>query len=633
MSLVDAFASPSWLLALGFVPLVLVVFSITDRAKRRRIQELVGSRGSFVPVRHLGAGQRRRRFLLVGGLGFALLAAAQPQWGRKESSASEDRGRLLVCLDVSRSMLATDVRPSRMESAKQSLQRLLDHAPGLQLGLIAFAGDARLVIPLTSDGITFSQLLEWVDPWSVHRGGTDLGAALTLARDTLEQESGATGVLLMTDGEDLEGQGLAVAQEFHQRGIPVHCMGYGTRLGSKIAIEGDDGSAYLRDRTGNDVVSALDWDSLQAISEAGGGVSLQGDMTHNEITELYDHHILPHAQRLTKKQGDSIVERENRYQWPLLIAVLLWTLSRLPRKSLAGSGKPARTAMDATKKSWQPNARPSASSGVSSAGPPLANAFTPPNGSADAFHESKPRTRFLATAVVVTALAGDSNLRLLGTTAYQEARYEDSREHWSQAANQNPKVAELRFNAALAAVRAGDWKSADQWLKEIEPDGDRAFETARLFLAGNLSYLRAKHAEVLASQPEAEPFVWDEAIRHARDAGGHWQRAAMRDPTSSAARRNAERTVLLIRDLERKKAEAEKPRRKPAPQPRPLPAPMPDTSRDPGPGPTPGSEPPPPLQLSPEEIERLLKSLEDQEDAKRKLRQGRRPEAVVERDW
>jgi Ca-activated chloride channel family protein len=291
---VNAALLPLLLLA----PLAYLALRSAEHARARRVKRVLGPRVPIVP----------HRFVLWGvGLLFALVAILGPSWG---AAASAVEGTdIVICLDVSRSMLARDVEPDRLAHAKADIRALAKAAKGDRLGLVVFAGEARAMVPLTEDMSSFLELLDLADPTSVATGGTDLGAALEKALDVLGGRQGS--VLLFTDGEDLGGKGLAAARLLGDRGVAVHCIGVGTELGSKIATE----RGFLRDRKGTEVVSAMDASGLRAIAEATGGTfgSRAPDISVARRTGAPD--------RL-----------ENRFQWPLGLALLLWLLDLSRRR-------------------------------------------------------------------------------------------------------------------------------------------------------------------------------------------------------------------------------------------------------------------------------------------------------------
>jgi Ca-activated chloride channel family protein len=236
----------------------------------------------------------------------------------------EQRGvDILVCLDVSQSMLARDLPPSRLARARHEISALAERAAGDRLGLVVFAGEARLAVPLTRDRESFRELVGLADPLAVERGGTDLGAALGTALEALRGQTGEHEVvLLLTDGEDHEGRGLRVARTCRDRNVTVHAVGFGSELGAKIPIAGEGGEEFLRDRSGADVVTRMNATTLRRIAEATGGEYV--DVHARTLPELYEQRILPMARKLFETEERRA--KENRFQWPLLAAFLLWIL-------------------------------------------------------------------------------------------------------------------------------------------------------------------------------------------------------------------------------------------------------------------------------------------------------------------
>jgi Ca-activated chloride channel family protein len=315
----EFFLAPDAWPALLVVPMLALL--IWTKVRERSLARAIGPRHPILARDWSVARRRTRRLMFLAATALALLALLQPVWG--ESTRDEDnRGvDLLICLDVSRSMLAQDLAPNRLERARNEIAVLADRTRSDRLGLVVFAGEARLGVPLTRDRASFKELLELADPLSVERGGTDLGAALSLALDALRGQTGEhETVLLLTDGEDLTGQGLRVAEESARRGITVHCVGLGTALGAKIPHDG----GYLRDRSGAEVVSALDPATLRRIAEATGGRYLDAHDRTEALVDLYESEVLPMARKTF--EAEERRNRDNRYQWPLLAAFLIWIL-------------------------------------------------------------------------------------------------------------------------------------------------------------------------------------------------------------------------------------------------------------------------------------------------------------------
>lgn len=287
-------------------------------ARRRDLRRMVAPRhfAKFAPrASHWIA---FARVVLAGSAAlFLALAALGPVRGYSLRDVERKGLDLVVCLDTSRSMLVEDLRPSRLERAKREIFGLLQQLKGDRVAVLAFAGDVRRVAPLTHDRATLKSFVNTLSPKDNLLGGTNLGAALA---DALELFDGRTGaheaIVMLTDGEDLEGQGLEVAQEAAKRGIRVYVVGMGTPEGGKIS---DGAQGFVRDEAGAEVISRLDGTTLQQIAEVTGGAYLSASQAALPLEELY-------AKRMNRLETRPLwAGREkiphDRYQWPLVLAL------------------------------------------------------------------------------------------------------------------------------------------------------------------------------------------------------------------------------------------------------------------------------------------------------------------------
>ncbi len=321
MSVAEHFVRPDLVWLFVLVPVAGFLLLLLDRRRGRRLSQSVGLRA------HLRIGElslRRRRIghiLFLSAVCLVVIAAMQPRWGRGAGTLTPRGVDIVVCLDVSRSMLARDLSPSRLDRARREIRAFAGRAEGDRLGLVVFAGEARLLVPLTKDLRSFAQLMDQADPLIVARGGTDLGAALLTALKALDRRAGT--ILLLTDGDDLEGRGLSVAKTCKERGIAVHTVGFGSVRGAKIPVTEEGRETFLSDRSGVEVVSAMDEQGLSRIADLTGGEFLAAADAAQPLIQLYDDHIRPMARQTFLAEERR--ERENRYQWPLLLAfLLLW---------------------------------------------------------------------------------------------------------------------------------------------------------------------------------------------------------------------------------------------------------------------------------------------------------------------
>ncbi|MHC4922400.1 MAG: vWA domain-containing protein, partial [Planctomycetota bacterium] len=252
-----------------------------------------------------------------------LLTFMEPRLGEEQVQVERRGLDIVFCLDTSRSMLARDMAPTRLDRAKRDIRSVLPELTrGDRVGLVAFAGRARVVVPLTHDLDSFRQLLAAVDTATVRRGGTDIAAAVTRALALIGDEDYQTSVVVvLTDGEDHQGKAQSAARECHDRDVVLHAVGYGSTRGSKITLTGDEGESFLRNAKGDEVVSVLASESLRAITETTGGEFLRADVMSLPLLELKAKRLDPMAKR-AYEAGEETIYR-SRFQWTLLPALLL----------------------------------------------------------------------------------------------------------------------------------------------------------------------------------------------------------------------------------------------------------------------------------------------------------------------
>jgi len=260
---------------------------------------------------------------------FLLLAYMEPRYGEEKVQVERRGLDIVFAMDTSRSMLARDMNPSRLAVAKRDIQTVLPSLTGGdRVGFVAFAGEARLVVPLTHDLGSFRQLMDQVDTSTVRKGGTDLAAAIRKSLQLVgEHDQTTTVVVLMTDGEDLTGAGLQAAREAKSRGVVVHAVGYGSTKGSKITLDSSGKESFLKDDQGSEVVSALDSEGLRRLAESTGGEFLRTDVMALPLIQLKTKRLDPMVKRAFD-EGEETVFR-TRFQWALIPAMLLLVLELL----------------------------------------------------------------------------------------------------------------------------------------------------------------------------------------------------------------------------------------------------------------------------------------------------------------
>jgi len=318
-----------WLLLVGVVGLV-VLYLQSHLARQRQLATFVDR---SLLERLLANHSPVRRMIKVALLFFALLfliaALARPQWGEERDSTAASGEDTIFVLDTSKSMLAADVRPNRLERAKIAIEDYLRRHGRGRVGLVVFAGQAFLQCPLTLDYDAFTDTLRSVDVNAVPVPGSDVGRAIDEASRALEKNEGRKIVVLLTDGEDLEARGIKQAEGLSKKGVTIFTVGVGTAAGSVIQVPAEpSGLQPLLDKEGRPVVSRLDESTLKQISEKTGG-------SYQPLGVIGDGMDKVRAAVASdgKSKRNQIVRTRgiDRYHWPLGIALALLLVEPLLR--------------------------------------------------------------------------------------------------------------------------------------------------------------------------------------------------------------------------------------------------------------------------------------------------------------
>ncbi len=255
------------------------------------------------------------------GLFLLTLAMSGPQWGYQWQQSKSKGLEIMLALDTSKSMLACDVEPNRLERAKLAVKDFLGKIPGNRIGLIAFAGDSFLQCPLTMDYNAFNLTLNSLNTQSIPRGGTAIHTAISNARKAFKSAMGTKILILITDGEDHDGDPVGEAQNAAKEGIAIYTIGIGSSKGVPIQIKDQNGqTSYVKDNTGKQVITALNEKLLQNIASAGKGSYIKADGMSLGLEQLYRQQLLKYYRTaLTGQKQKQYIER---YQIPLILAFL-----------------------------------------------------------------------------------------------------------------------------------------------------------------------------------------------------------------------------------------------------------------------------------------------------------------------
>lgn len=316
------FGSPAWLwIGAGLLAALLAFWSWSGRRAERRLQAAFRTPLLAHLRRSVNPGRRRAKLALTAlGLAALLFALARPQWGRKEIEIERTGVDLMIALDVSRSMLAADAGgTNRLSAARHALDRLLDRLGGDRVGLVLFAGEAYLAAPLTRDHSALSRSLEAASPWIVSEQGSDLGKAIARARESFDRSAeGPRTLLVVSDGEQLEGDAIAAARTAARDGIRVHTAGVGSAAGARLPRNAWERDSFVKNAAGRVVVSRRDEHGLQRIAAAGDGRYVRVEGPDSRALADWFAEVLAPLRRTTEKR--LVNEPREQYQWPLAAA-------------------------------------------------------------------------------------------------------------------------------------------------------------------------------------------------------------------------------------------------------------------------------------------------------------------------
>ena len=336
------FAALSYAHLLWLLPALLALYVYGFARKRRALSAFADA--AVAP--RLTAGLRRSRqwfraLCLLGAAGAMIVALTQPQWGRRWQEVQR-RGRdVMILLDVSRSMLAEDVSPNRLERAKMDIRELVQamrDESGHRLGLVVFAGRASLQCPLTLDTSFFLRRLAEVGPQTAGRGGSLLGDAIRhTLRAMATQAHHDKDIILITDGDDHDSFPLAAAASAAEQGVAIYAVGVGDAAsGARIPVRGADGRVTYLQHQGREVRSRLRQDLLLEMAQMTGGVYVPAGTRAIELDRIYTEMIAPKArQRMAHDRRERFV---HRFQWFVLAALGLLALELFIPESAAREG-------------------------------------------------------------------------------------------------------------------------------------------------------------------------------------------------------------------------------------------------------------------------------------------------------
>ena len=470
---------------------------------------------------------RRRRAwrlaLRVAALAVIVVAIAGPRWGFQWQKVEREGIDLIVAIDTSRSMLTEDVKPNRLERAKLAVLDLLKLLQGDRIGLVAFAGTAFLECPLTLDYSAFERSLHSIDVGIIPRGGTALERAIDASLGGFEARQGKhEALILITDGEDHEGDAEAAAKRAMEAGVKVFTVGIGTSEGELVPASAG-GQGFVKDRKGQVVKSRLDEDTLQKIALATGGAYVHGAGASLGIDEVFNDHIA----KMEKRDVASTLERryEDRFQFPLALAIAFllvegWIGDRRPRRSSERG------------RWWR--------------------RFTAlrPSRAARATTGKAALLLFVLLPTLVGWLDPRGNAAAEGNQLYDQGKYDDAVKKYGDGLVDEPDSRLLQFNLGTALLKQGKIDDAIASLSKVAASGAEQWVGPAAYNLGNALY--RKGADQETGDPQSAVGSWEQAL-------AAYKRAMGAAPKDEDAKFNHE---LVTRKLDALKKRIEEERQK-----------------------------------------------------------------------
>lgn len=313
------FEDPIYLWLLLVIPLMAMIRFVAWRQRKAKLRKF----GEPELLRQLMPDVSKYRpsvkfWIANSALCVLILMLARPQMGTKISHEKRNGIEAIICMDISNSMLAQDVAPSRLDKCKMLVEDMVDHFTNDKIGLVVFAGDAFVQLPITSDYVSAKMFLQNIDPSLIQTQGTNIGEAINVAmRSFTQQDKVGRAIIVITDGEDHEGGALEAAAAAKKKGINVFILGVGNPKGAPIPLgEGN----YMKDASGQTVMSALNEQMCKQIAQAGSGVYIHVDNTSDAQEELNDQ-----LTKLQKGETDSVIysQYDEQFQAFAILAIIL----------------------------------------------------------------------------------------------------------------------------------------------------------------------------------------------------------------------------------------------------------------------------------------------------------------------
>jgi len=464
------FAQPLWLIVGLFSCIGLVLFFRYMKMKRlAALENFVAHQLIGRLTRNISTNRRRNKNLLILLAVFLCFAAlARPQYGFHWVDVKRKGIDLLFALDTSKSMLAEDIKPNRLKRAHLAILDFVRQLDGDRVGLLPFAGSSYLMCPLTLDYDAFEQSLAAVSTDIIPHGGTNIATVIDNALEVLNNTANHKILIIVTDGENLQGDAVKAAETAAAKGLTIYTVGVGTSRGELIPLAGSGGQGFVKDRSGNFVTSRLDETTLTAIAEKSGGLYAPLGAAGEGLETIYQ-------QKLALIPKEELAERRHkipieRFEWPLALAAVM-----LMVEMLVGERKGSKSLS-------------------------LGQAI-------------RRRMKRKGQVVVLLLLCIPFSTRSYGADrrdAYSRGDYLEASEYYGKLLEKSPDDPQLQYNFGTAAYKNNMFDNAiEAFTRALESDNVELQKKA-YYNRGNSYY--QKGAELRQAEPQTAAGQWQQAL-------------------------------------------------------------------------------------------------------------------------
>lgn len=467
-----SFAHPLWILA-GFAVSLLLWFLWSIFEAKRKVQLQLFAAAPLLKHLTANVSSKRRlvkKILLLGAVFCCFVALARPQYGYRWVDVKHKGIDILFALDTSKSMLVEDIRPNRLERSKLAIMDFVSQLGGDRVGLMPFAGSSYLICPLTADYFAFEQSLAATDTSIIPTGGTDIGQAIESAEKTLGNEANHKILVLITDGENLQGDALAAAVQAHKENMTIYAVGVGTGEGELIPDKTSGG--FVKDNSGSYVKSRLDERGLTALSEATGGFYVPLGNQGQGLETIYQQKLalIPKTELAERRKKLPI----DRFEWPLAVAILLMSLEFILSGRKKGQTLPGLVSRLTRRKA-------KAAASVL----PILISF------------------FLSTGSPARGSEGES--------AYETGNYLKASEYYQGLLEKDPDNPQLLFNSGAVAYKNNLLEEAVENFEKTLSTDDVNLQEKAYYNLGNVHYRKGE--EALNSDQQATIKQWEQSLK------------------------------------------------------------------------------------------------------------------------